>query len=110
MSSDDDVEMPELTVINSRSGAAFEAGRGLPRAERCEGVDVVDAREPERGRAGSSSGTGGGQQRLHQLLAPRSAILAIYCASYAVRGVQYRVRARRSPTSPWCAPSPALCA
>ena len=55
MSSDsDDAELPTMTVINSRSGADFEAGRGQPRGEHIDSVDVVDARLPEGSHAGSS--------------------------------------------------------
>ena len=53
MSESDDDELPVMTVINSRSGAAFEAGRGQPRGEHVDGVDVVDARLPEGGLPGS---------------------------------------------------------
>ena len=42
MSSDSDSELPTMTVINSRSGADFEAGRGQPRGEHIDGVNVVE--------------------------------------------------------------------
>ena len=76
-SEDDDEPMPGMTVVHARSGADFEAGRGQPRGEHIDGVDVVDPRLPDNGRAGSSgagssgarssgagSSSGGGQQRL----------------------------------------------
>ena len=42
MSSDSDSELPTMTVINSRSGADFEAGRGQPRGEHVD-VEVSEA-------------------------------------------------------------------
>ena len=52
-------------TFTRHSGADFEANRtGRRRGEQLPGVDVVDAREPEPGRAGSSGTRGGTQQQL----------------------------------------------
>ena len=71
-SDDDEPQVPVMRVVHARSGADFEAARGgRPRGEHIEGVDVVDPRLPDNGRAGSSGGgagssSGGGQQRERQ--------------------------------------------
>ena len=67
MSSDSDSELPTMTVINSRSGADFEAGRGQPRGEHIDSVDVVDARLPKGSHAGSS-GSGSGKRMMQPRL------------------------------------------
>ena len=50
-------EEPRMAVINSRTGAAYEAGRGQHRnGEATLGVEVTDAREEEPRRAPPATG------------------------------------------------------
>ena len=98
-SSEDDEQAPDAEVLGRmtvarHSGADFEANRtGRPRGEQLPGVDVVDAREPERGRAGSSGTSGGTLQQL------RFAASAPAAAGAAGK----RPADKRPSTSSWCA-------